>query len=239
MGVSVSPAHQRRGYGSRLVENVQHELTKQASLNIEVHARENEPAGLAFMEKHGYPRIANTFESVLDVATFDINAFEAKQLGLRTFSFAETAMSEAEERKLWDLNSETSRDEPKNDANFRPTFDEFKGSVIGASWFDPAGQFFAADGNEWVGMSASGRVFGKEFSNLFTGVRRSHRGRGIAFALKLRATEWAKESGAVTIRTNNDSRNAAMLAVNSKLGYVAEAGWIVGRKSVGRESNRS
>jgi hypothetical protein len=35
----------------------------------------------------------------------------------------------------------------------------------------------------------------------------------------------AKKEGMSTIRTNNDSENAPMLAVNGKLGYIPEPGF--------------
>ena len=60
--------------------------------------------------------------------------------------------------------------------------------------------------------------------NAFTGVERDYRGRGLAQALKLLAVRFAQHYGAAYIRTNNDSQNAPMLAVNRKLGYRPEPG---------------
>jgi predicted GNAT superfamily acetyltransferase len=94
-----------------------------------------------------------------------------------------------------------------------------------SSWFRPAGQILAADGDQFVGLSAVG-YFEQSNScyNLMTGVLASHRGRKIAQALKLRSIQFAKAIGAAYIRTNNDSENAAMLAINRKLGYVPKPG---------------
>lgn len=41
-------------------------------------------------------------------------------------------------------------------------------------------------------------------------------------ALKLALIEEAKRLGAKSIKTDNDSRNAAMLAINDKLGFVRQ-----------------
>ena len=68
--------------------------------------------------------------------------------------------------------------------------------------------------------------------NAFNGVRREYRGRGIALALKLLAIDFCRRSGAARIRTNNDSENAPMLAINRRLGYVPEPGWYVLRREV-------
>lgn len=54
---------------------------------------------------------------------------------------------------------------------------------------------------------------------------RDYRGRGLAQALKLQTVLLARRAGMRTIRTNNDSLNAPMLAVNRKLGYRPEPGY--------------
>jgi GNAT superfamily N-acetyltransferase len=56
-------------------------------------------------------------------------------------------------------------------------------------------------------------------------VLKEYRGRKIALALKLLATRYARSLGATFIRTNNDSKNEPILAINRKLGYKPEPGW--------------
>ena len=56
------------------------------------------------------------------------------------------------------------------------------------------------------------------------GVLREFRGRGLAQALKWQTVLLAKKEGMRYIRTNNDSQNAPMLAINRKLGYQPEPG---------------
>jgi mycothiol synthase len=53
-----------------------------------------------------------------------------------------------------------------------------------------------------------------------TAVRSGWRGRGIATALKRATIAWAIGHGLVALDTGNDEDNAAMRAVNERLGYV-------------------
>jgi len=59
---------------------------------------------------------------------------------------------------------------------------------------------------------------------MHTGVLKEYRGRKIALALKLLAIRFARACGATYIRTNNDSQNAPILAINEKLGYKPQQG---------------
>jgi GNAT superfamily N-acetyltransferase len=53
----------------------------------------------------------------------------------------------------------------------------------------------------------------------YTGVLRSHRGKGVARALKLQTIVQAIELGVEAVETDNDSENAPILHLNEELGY--------------------
>jgi mycothiol synthase len=66
----------------------------------------------------------------------------------------------------------------------------------------------------------------------FTAVIRSHRGRGIAIALKRTQLAWAAEHGYRRLITYTQEGNEAMRAINEKLGYREQPAWILVRRAV-------
>jgi mycothiol synthase len=59
-----------------------------------------------------------------------------------------------------------------------------------------------------------------------TAVKRAHRRRGIAFALKIRALEFAVAQGFKRVQTDNESNNVGILAINVALGFVRYPAWV-------------
>lgn len=53
----------------------------------------------------------------------------------------------------------------------------------------------------------------------FTAVARAHRGRGLAFVLKLETIRWARANGFDRLRTENEQRNEPIRHINRVLGY--------------------
>jgi len=135
-------------------------------------------------------------------------------------------------RRLHRLNQETTRDVPTTAPHFDVSLAEFeqwsKGPDVRTdrSWV-------ARDGEEVVAWSflkypALGRVW-----TGYTCCARSHRGRGIARAVKLETLGQAIELGVRSVRTDNDEQNAPMLHINEKLGYDRVPGFVSYLKSPG------
>ena len=99
------------------------------------------------------------------------------------------------------------------------------------------GFFVALDGERYVGMSNlwKSQADPSELYTGLTGVSRSHRRRGIALALKLRAIDYARRNGVRRLKTWNESNNRAMLSINEALGFVKQPAWINYVKQIRQE----
>ncbi len=91
--------------------------------------------------------------------------------------------------------------------------------------------FVALDGDEVVGYARLYELsaFPQRLENGLTAVLKSHRGRGIATALKRAQIAWAAEHGYRELKTSMVAGNDGMRAVNERLGYRPLPGWIVVR----------
>lgn len=87
----------------------------------------------------------------------------------------------------------------------------------------------ALDGDEVVGFARLYTLDGHEgrLENGLTAVKRSHRRRGLATALKRAQIAWAAEHGYTEIVSSMVEGNQAMRSVNEQLGYRELPAWIV------------
>lgn len=227
--VVVDPAVHKQGVGELLYTHALEFAQQHGATLLESEVRDHLPASLHFAQKRGFAIDRHLFGSKLDLTNFDETHFagaieSVKASGLRLTNLAELGETSETQRQLYELNRRSALDIPGRDQTYVP-FEQFQQNVFNAPWYRADGQFIAIDGEHWVGMSAVGYFSAtNSMYNMITGVDLSYRGRGLAQALKLLAIKCAQRYGAAYIRTNNDSENAPILAVNRKLGYQAEPG---------------
>ncbi|HET9912340.1 MAG TPA: GNAT family N-acetyltransferase [Anaerolineales bacterium] len=227
--VIVQPEARGHGLGTQMYNDAQRVAVKNGATHLKSSVGDMDINSLKFAVKRGFKIERHTFESTLQIADFDerrFNDLTALLLteGFRFFSLAEAGLTDENKHKLYELNRDAGLDNPGNDGIF-PDFHAFSRNVFEASWFRADTQIIASCADKWVGLAAIGIYPADNRAyNMFTGVLREYRGRGLAQALKLQTILLAKKEGVRYVRTHNDSKNRSMLSVNRKLGYRPEPG---------------
>ncbi len=240
VSIVVDPRHQGMGVGTATYERVSREL---ADLRTEIAwtmNKEDLAVQRKFFQKRGFHEKSRAWESRLDLSTFDESKFQRYLTSLADQGITFTTLSmvraddETELRNLYELVQLIVADMPR-EATFTPlSFEQWKAINLNSPRILPEGYLIAKHDARYVGMSnvLSNEIDPQNLSQDDTGVRREYRGRGIAVALKLKVAEFAKKNGYKSIKTWNDSTNAPMLAVNTKLGFKRQVGWILLEKNL-------
>lgn len=219
--IAVHTEFRRCGIGTDL-EHRQREFARtHGGSELTAVIRDTDTGSRAFLQGRGYREAYRRFEMELDVSAFDWSRFAGRRtrLGdLRLLTLEELGGSEENIRKMYELSMLLIQDVPYPDGPPRFSFEEFS-KYFAAPGFRPEALFVLADGDAWVGTSGLLTPDGRPAYTYFTGVRREYRGRGLATALKLATIEYARDHGIAAMRTNNDTVNYPMVAVNEKLGY--------------------
>jgi GNAT superfamily N-acetyltransferase len=228
--VLVDRGVRRQGLGSVLVTRVESWAREQGATLLEGTVRDNAPDSEAYGERRGYRRDRHIFESTLDLAAFDETRFagaveRVRQGGIRFFTLADEAGEETE-RKLYEFMCRTVPDIPGWDNPVDEPYAHWRKWVLESQYTRRDGIIIAADGERFAGATiVQAEAEGGGMYTCSTSVDPDYRGRGVALALKLLSVAVARHHGAPLMRTNNDSLNGPMLAVNRKLGYRPEPGF--------------
>ena len=240
INIFVDPPVQGRGIGSAIYDRLNGKLRKLNAIVAWAGSTEKLPRLTEFYQRRGFEEKMRAWESRLDVLTIDLEKFRA--YSEKVLRQGITITNLAEERKngpdslksLHELVQLISADMP-SPAPFTPiSYEQWEAFELKNPSLLPEAYMIAKDGPKLVGLSTVWRL-DKEPRGLVqgnTGVRREYRGRGIAVALKLKVIDFARRNGYKKLKTWNASNNAPMLAVNTKLGFKREVGWITLEKSL-------
>jgi mycothiol synthase len=224
--VFVHPEHQKKGIGTALYQQALEFLTALEAISFRTQIHELDEHSIHFATTRGFRESKRDFESLLTVKDFDFLRFAGLELVDRVeFHTAKELDSTAFRQAFFDTFTATRNDVPRSQAASPISFEFFAEQVLGDEYFLWEGTYIALDPKTDQILGFSGVYQGARegwMDQWLTSVRREARGRGIALALKLRVIKYALEHGYTTIRTDNDTRNTPMLAINDKLGFVRQ-----------------
>jgi GNAT superfamily N-acetyltransferase len=230
--VTVSPELHGQGIGRALYDHLMRELIPFDPLSIRSHIREDMARGVRFLEDRGFVVDMRSWESRLDVASFDPSPYadtEARmeELGIEIKTLAELEHAPGHLQRHYELSQELIVDVPSTEPHTRVDKTLWQKRLYENPDLIREAFLIAVHGEEYVGVSILWNSQGSD--DLYTGltaIRRPYRRLGIALALKLRAIAWAKANHKPVIKTWNETNNRAMLGINERLGYVRQPTWL-------------
>ncbi|NUL83390.1 MAG: GNAT family N-acetyltransferase [Armatimonadetes bacterium] len=224
----VRKSDRSRGYGRALADQVEAVLAERKAQEVRTFLKEHDERSVRFAERRGFAVEQRVTRSQIELEQFDPNEFAewlgyADKAGVRIMTYAELAHDPDRARKAHAMHDAGMMDVPTGDAVAEVPFDRYKKTVLGSPHFDERTLFLAVDPDgDYVGYTQLwGSNLPAKMHTGLTAVARSHRGKGLAKALKVAALAHAKSIGIKIVDTENDETNARMLAVNWKLGFQA------------------
>ncbi len=240
-GITVDHARRNQGIGTALYDLAASFAQERGAKRMVTGFQERTPdePAIAFLQKRGFSEQERETPSFLDLTQWDPAPFlgaaaQADAYGARLFSYDTAEDTEANRRRLYELDVALIYDIPRRDEQpfTMEPFEDYVKSVIERPEWRPDLQLVAEKDGAWIGKC---HVVPKlEAPNVgmqwLTGVLKAHRGHGIATALKVRAYEKARAAGIEVMTTENHADNAPMLAINRKFGFIPEPSVVVYNK---------
>jgi len=208
----VHPDHQRGGIGAALAARAEAHCAA-VGLHTLRGSSVDAPGARALAEQLGYRETHATSTSSVDPRT--VVPLPVPD-DVRLVPFGELD----DPAPVFELDLEVSRDVPGDDSLESLTLDEWAQRFWHSVFADDECSLLATVDGVPAGLTVMrvDRPSGRAQNNI-TGVRRQHRGRGLARLLKTHSLHRVAQAGATSAITDNDETNAPMLAVNRSLGY--------------------
>jgi len=221
--IVVEPEQRGHGAGRALYDRASAILHDWRAERIYTSVRDDGGPGQGFAERRGFESTGRiTRSSRLSTSTANLEKTQAAAARVAAQGIRIVTLRDMESDRIQDVYramNEATKDMPSSEQSTDLPFGLWRAAFLDSPGGGAERFWVALDGETVVGVAPLTLLGGGAATNAFTGVVRSHRGRGIARALKLATIEWARANGVDYIYTGNDSDNAPMLAVNRDLGY--------------------
>jgi GNAT superfamily N-acetyltransferase len=225
--IAVDRQHQGRGFGRTLWQWTEEHLSRHGATRIYASLAEDQDRGIKFAQACGFSptgraeRISRLIVAEANLEGYDglDRKFEASGIIVRRLE--EFTNDEDFLHRLHDMMFEAEKDIPSSEEWTQDPFETWRRQMFESDGSAPDLFWMAIDDGQPVAMAALIRHTDTVVSNGLTATARSHRGQGLARALKKIQIDWCRENGVEQIYTGNDMANERMLSINVPLGYQA------------------
>ncbi|MFE9769023.1 GNAT family N-acetyltransferase [Streptomyces sp. NPDC005808] len=215
VNVYVDPDRTRRGAGSLLVRAAEEHLAGLGATKLFAWVLDS-PTNRAFAEKHGYRASRSAHFLRLDLAGATLPPRQALPPGVELRKGSDYA---ADPRPLFDLDAETSADEPSDVDQEFTDYEAWLRETWDHPLFSPELTSIAVVDGRPAAFSAARTDGDTRYGTVMTGTARAHRGRGLAKLAKTDSLHRARAAGFTEAFTGNDAGNEPMIAINKWFGY--------------------
>lgn len=239
MEVVIDPAFQGRGLGRCVYWELERVARGRKAVALWATVRANDERSVRFFSRCGFGERRRGWTSRLSLSSVPRSSPGSSGPWEGTGVIFTTIAEEGSERRdvqerLFRLQAQAGRDVPSLGRPTPPSFDQFLEATFRSPGFIPEGVFVARVGDRYVSMTTLSKL-PQELDTLhvdFTGTLREFRGKGLAGEVKRRSVDFAKTRGYQYLRTENDSQNAPIWAINERLGFRTERVFIHGEKDL-------
>ena len=215
-GVTVRADVRGRGIGAELFEAVLDHVRAVGAQRMLAEAAGD--AGRGFLERRGFEARQTRRYSRVDPREVDLSGLETLRDEKAAEGFELVPLADCRPEDVHAVDMETTVDVPMVVDFSAIPFDEWMARYWRGPQLRLDGSFAVTHDGRPVTITLL-RSEGERAMNDMTGTLRAFRGRGLARLVKLHQLEWAARDGITSVMTENDARNAPMLAVNTRLGY--------------------
>ena len=233
----VDPLWLRRGVGDLLLDQLMNDLRELKAITVWVRNYAYLTDLIDFLRERGFAETIMVWDMRWMVEETDVSSLLPVAEAVAARGIKITTVAEERERnpnclrKLHEFLSPLWAEDPQRRPNtpFERTLRYFANPLVLAD-----GAFIAMLNDRYIGytdLNLMEALLGGVTQN-FTGVVREYRRQGVATALKLRAFEYARQHGYRSIRAFNYPPQTAALALNEKLGFRRQYGYITLEKNL-------
>jgi GNAT superfamily N-acetyltransferase len=216
VGTTVRADHRANGLGGELFERVLAHVREAGA--VRAMAESGEEEGRGFLERRGFAKTTTRRYSQVDPRAVDFSVLAELRAQKEGQGFTVVPFTACRPEDVYAVDEETTVDIPLD----VPITDMPLDDWMDQHWRNPLltheGSFAVVHEGRPVTITMV-RADGGRAMNDMTGTLRPFRGRGLARLVKLCQLDWAARNGIVAVVTENDEKNAPMLAVNTQLGY--------------------